>query len=156
MEFWIRKITLLFENTDEKHHIPVEATEQLDLYNEVVITSSVINTLSRENVRLAFYEKYGNLLGYFVPESYVQDTNTLLIQCENYCSQNIIMMARKFEIAYVHNMRVNVRYYSKHKKELLKECIDFLTESIKRINESSTVEQMMLEEARCRIHSMWY
>lgn len=142
--------SLLFENTDEKHHIPVEATEQLDLYNEVVITSGVINTLSRENVRLAFYEKYGNLLGYFVPESYVQDTNTLLIQCENYCSQNRIMMARKFEIAYVHNMRANVRYYSKHKKELLKECIDFLTESIKRINESSTVEQMMLEEARCR------
>ena len=59
-------------------------------------------------------------------------------------------------LMFVHNMRVNVRYYSKHKKELLKECIDFLTENIKIINESSTVEQMMLEEARWRIHSMWY
>lgn len=142
--------SLLFENTDEKHHIPVEATEQLDLYNEVVITSNVINTLSRENVRLAFYDKYGNLLGYYVPERFVQDTNTLLIQCENYCSKNRILMARKCEIASVHNMRANVRYYCKHKKGFLKECIDFLTDGIKRINESATVEQMMLEEARCR------
>ena len=30
--------SLLFENTEEKHHIPVEATEQLDLYNEVCCT----------------------------------------------------------------------------------------------------------------------
>lgn len=70
--------SLLFENTEEKHHIPVEATEQLDLYNEVVISSNVLNTISKENVRLALYDKYGNLLGYFVPETYVQDTKTLL------------------------------------------------------------------------------
>lgn len=142
--------SLLFENTEEKHHIPVEATEQLDLYNEVVITSSVINTISRENVRLAFYDKFGNLLGYYIPEKFIQDTNTLLKQCEEYCSKNRLLMARKFEIASVHNMRANVRYYCKHKKGLLAESVDFLTDGIKNINESATIEQMMLVEARCR------
>lgn len=143
--------SLLFENTEEKHHIPVEATEQLDLYNEVVISSNVLNTISKENVRLALYDKYGNLLGYFVPETYVQDTKTLLKQCEEYNNpKSRALMARKFEIAAVHNMRANVRYYCKQKKGKLNEIIEYMTGEIRALNECTTLEQMLLVEARCR------
>ena len=52
---------LLFENDDKKHHIPVEATEQLNVYNEITLTSAVIRTLNYEKIRLGIYDKYGDL-----------------------------------------------------------------------------------------------
>ena len=53
---------LLFENENERHHIPVEATEQIDIYNDVTITNAVFRTLSNEAVRLGIYNKHGDLL----------------------------------------------------------------------------------------------
>lgn len=41
-----RDYTLLFNSGDEKHHIPVQTTDQLNCYNEVTITGAVFRTLT--------------------------------------------------------------------------------------------------------------
>lgn len=142
---------LLFENSQEKHHIPVEATTQLNVYNEITLTSSVISTLCVENIRLAIYNKYGNLLGYFVPECYTQDAKTFLAQCRLYNDdKKRLQMAKKMEIASIHNIRANVRYYNKHKKGKLTDIVNVLTSGLKELNECKTIDQLLLVEGRCR------
>lgn len=143
---------LLFENEDERHHIPVEATEQLNIYNEITITDAVFRTLNAESVRLGLYNKYGDLIGYFVPETYSQDSKTVLAQCIEYTdSRKRLNVAKSMEMAAIHNIRANIRYYKKHNNDnKLIEIEKQLTEGIRRMNESQSVDELLLEEARCR------
>lgn len=143
---------LLFENDETKHHIPVEATEQLNVYNEITLTSAVIRTLDQESIRLGIYDKYGDLLGYFVPESYSQDAKVLLAQATEYIDvKSRLKVAKAMEIAAMHNLRANVRYFLKHKNssELL-EIEKKLSDSIVKMNQCKSIEELLLEEARCR------
>ncbi len=142
---------LIFENTDEKHHIPVEATEQLDLYNDVTITNSVIRTLSYENVRLGIYDRFGDLLGYYIPEGYSADSKILLMQCMEYSDKaSRLKTAKAMEIAAIHNIRANIRYYGKKKQNELTDTESYLSQGIKEMNECKDVEGLLLVEARCR------
>lgn len=143
---------LLFENEESKHHIPVEATEQLNVYNEITLTSAVIRTLNYENIRLGLFDKYGDLLGYFIPEGFNQDSKVLLAQAKEYNDdKKRIKVAKAMEMAAVHNIRANVRYFKKHKSddELL-ETERILTDSIVKMNQCKSIEELLLEEARCR------
>lgn len=54
-------------------------------------------------------------------------------------------------MAAIHNIRANVRYFEKHKHlEELKEIEMFLTSSISKMNQCKSVDELLLEEARCR------
>lgn len=142
---------LLFETDTEKYHIPVEATEQLNIYNDVIVTSQVLRALSHEKVRLGVFDRYGDILGYFVPEGYIADSRTVIAQCREYNdASKRLRMTKKMENAAIHNIRANVRYYNKKKDVELSDTVEQLSGSIKRINECRTVDEILLEEARCR------
>lgn len=142
---------LLFENDKEKHHIPVEATEQLNIYNEIILTSSVLNTLNSENIKLGLYNRHGDLIGFFIPEKYNPDSKVLLAQCKEYLNdKNRLNMAKKMEISAIHNIRANARYYNKHKPGELDGLIQILSDNIKSINECCDINELLLIEGRCR------
>jgi len=142
---------LLFENEDEKHHIPVEATEQLDIYNEVIITSSVLRTLGNENVRLGVFDKYGDLVGYFIPEGYSADSKMVLAQCNEYNDkEQRLITAKAMEKAAIHNLRANIRYYNKKENVELNDIVQALSNAIIEMEKAISIEQLLLIEARCR------
>ena len=142
---------LLFENDKEKHHIPVEATEQLNLYWEITIDSAVLHTITAKKIRLAFYDKVGNIMGYYLPEDWYSSSQTLILQSTFYNDKTKrTVLARTMEIANIHNMRANLRYYNKKRENLLEEFIHELTELIRKVNESVEIEEMILLEARAR------
>ena len=140
----------LFENGEEKHHIPVEVTEQINFYNEVVLSNSVIQTLCKERIRLGLFDRHGILMGYFIPDGYQKDAKVLLAQCSEYNeAAKRLAMARAIELAAIHNIRANLRYYDKHGKSL-SEFVSLLSEGIKETNECKSVDDLLLIEARCR------
>ena len=59
-------------------------------------------------------------------------------------------MARAFEIAGIHNMRANIRYYHKKNKGNLELTVQELSGYMKEVNEAKTVENLLLTEARAR------
>ena len=142
---------MLFENEDKKHHIPVEVTQQLNIYSEVTVTSSVLRMLSQNRIRAVFVDRYGNLTGHFVPSEYGQSALVTLKQCERYLDSTArLEMARAFEIAGIHNMRANIRYYHKKNKGNLELTVQELSGYMKEVNEAKTVENLLLTEARAR------
>ena len=145
-----KDFALLFENRDEKHHIPVEVTEQINLYNEVILPSAVLRTLSNAKIRLALFDKFGNLQGYYLPKGYTQDSKAVLAQCTAYNDKKLrLRTAKSMEIAAIHNIRANIRYYNKKNKEL-KNVVAEMANGIKMINEAKTIDDVLLIEARCR------
>lgn len=142
---------ILFENDKEKHYIPVEAAEQLNVYNEIILTSSVLKTLNSENIKLGLYNQYGDLIGFFIPERYNPDSRVLLAQCREYLNdKNRLNMAKRMEISAIHNIRANARYYNKHKPGELDCLIQMLSDGIKSMNECHDINELLLLEGRCR------
>lgn len=142
---------LLFENEDKKCHIPVGVVNQINIYNEVTVAYSVIKLLGNKNIKLAFMDEYGRLIGHFVPNCSRGNANVFIKQCLKYNDREIrLELARKFEIAGLHNMRSNVRYYNKKKNHALNEYVENLRVNMEEMNVASSMEQLMLIEARAR------
>lgn len=143
---------LLFENEDEKHHIPIGAIEQINIYSDITISSGVLKTFSENKLRMSLIDHQGNLLGYYIPVGYDKSAKMALKQCEIYLNvEERVKLAKKFEIAGIHNMRANIRYYHKKtKSDKLLEIEKNLTKYINEIRYSTEVDKMMLVEARAR------
>lgn len=143
---------LLFENEEEKHHIPVEVVDNMNLYGNVTISTNVLKTLCEKNIRLTIYNKYGDVEGYFVPQGYISASDTLLKQVSVYLDTGKrLEFAKRMEVAGLHNMRANLRYYAKKKTN--KELDEAITEFggyIDEIDAGSSVEELRLIEARAR------
>ena len=141
---------LLFENEEQKHHIPVEIVDNINMYGNVTVSSNVLSTLGKQKISISFFDKYGNLMGRYFPEKYGNYSAALLKQCKLYDSiQERLRVAKKMEIAGIHNMRSNLRYYNK-KNGGLEQWIDLLNNEIIAMNEGDSIEKLMLIEGRAR------
>ncbi len=142
---------ILFENDKGKYHIPVEVVDQINIYGDVLVSPSVLKILGSKNIRLSYFDKYGNLLGNYLPEGHGKDAKTLLKQCELYNDNDRrIKLAKQMEIAGIHNMRANIRYYNKKKQKALDDYVALFGQYIVEINEEKSLEGLMLVEARAR------
>ena len=142
--------TLLFENEEERHYIPVEVVEQLNVYSEVSMSYGALKTLGEQNIKVSFLDKYGNLMGNYIPERCHSNAVTMLKQCQLYSDNSRhLNLAKQMEIAGLHNMRANLRYYQKKGKSV-DEHIAVLSQCIKEINEQKEIGALMLLEARAR------
>lgn len=142
---------LLFENEEKKHYIPVEVTDQINIYGNVTLASNVLQTFCNREIKVSFFDKYGCLMGTFLPEKTKRSAEIVLQQSKNYLDEELrIDMARRMEIAGLHNLRANLRYYEKKRSGQFKEDISRISEYISQINCADTVNDMMLIEAKAR------
>ena len=142
--------SLIFENKDNKVHIPVNSVNQISIYSDVTITSTALNILSQRNIRLAIVNKYGLISGYYEPHQYTDSSTTLLKQCELYLDEHKrLLLAKRMESAILHNMRANLKYYQKRSHKSLT-SIPKITNLISEINSVTTIDQLMLIEARAK------
>ncbi len=143
--------SLLFENEEKKCYIPVEVVDQINIFGNVTLASNVLQTLSQHKLKASFFDRYGNMIGTFFPENTKSSSNILIKQCEKYIDETIrIDTARKMEIAGLHNIRANLRYYNKKHKGVFDESIKVIGQYIDGINKADSVEEMLLLEAKAR------
>lgn len=144
-----KDFALLFENEEEKHHIPVEVVQQLNFYSDVTVSANVLKTLSEKQIRASFFDKFGNMVGTFVPEQAKGDGHVLLKQCKVYNDTELrLNIAKQMELASIHNMRAIIRYYNKKKD--LGSYVEKMNQYMQEMNEGKSIEQLLLIEARAR------
>jgi len=143
--------SILFENENKKHIIPVEVTNQINIYSNVILASNMLNKMNEKNIKINFFNKKGQSIGCFVPEKTYSHSNILLKQCELYLNEQVrLHIAQQMEIASLHNIRSNLRYYEKHEKGVYSAAIKKISELIVEENNAITVNQLMMIEARAR------
>lgn len=147
-----RDYTLLFENEEKKIYIPVETTESINVYSNVDISSSVLSELSKRNLNINVFDKYGNYQGSFYSTIQRNRMKCLIKQVEIYQNAKTrLEYAKKIDMASLHNLRCNLRYYQKkNPSSVLKENIEEISKYIKEMNEINDVESLLLIEARSR------
>lgn len=147
-----RDYTLLFENGINKCYLPVETTHTLNVYSNMVFKKTFFQFASEKNLEVNMFDKYGQKIGSFVPAGDGARTRTLLKQVEYYLdSDKRFAIAQAMEIAALHNLRANLRYYSRHLNNLiLNENIAKLTALQDSLKASKDLQHLMLIEARAR------
>ena len=142
--------SLLFENDDERHHIPVETTDQINVYGSVTVSPSAMRTLSNRNIRISYFDDFGRLMGTYTPVTHGKAAHVFLEQCNLYADEKArFQAALDFELSSIHNMRAILKYYKKKGLDL-EQMISSLTELMNEAKTCKNVDSLMLVEARAR------
>ena len=142
--------SLLFENEEERHHIPVEVTDQINVYNNITVSPGALRTINRQGIRIAYFDDFGRLSGMYTPTQHGKAAAVFLKQCELYNDEGHRgLIAQKMEAASIHNMRANLRYYAKKGYDV-RALIDVLSGEFEKAKATRKVSDLMLIEARAR------
>lgn len=147
-----KDFTLLFENDRGKKYLPVEATESLNVYSSIIFSSDFFKYISSKKICVNIFDKFGELAGTFSPPESLHGGLTMLKQAAIYLDEDKRkLIARKLEIASLHNKRSNLKYYERHHShENLKNGIKAFSEWITEMNEATDVPMLLTIEARAR------
>lgn len=148
--------TVLFENEQGKRYLPSETTDKINIYSDVILTSGFLEYISKRNIDLAIFNKYGQFCGAFYGKKHAATSNMILKQVTLYNNEEKrLAIAKGIIIVAVHNMRANIRYYCK-KHKIKRTDVEKITDFIPRMNEARTVQDLMLIEAQCRQYYYTY
>lgn len=147
-----RDFTVLFEGTEGKKYLPVETTDSLYIYSNVIISGNFFEFVNKTGINICFIDKYGEKIGSFVPQNNRRNIKTEWKQLMLYENEALrLSLARKLEISSVSNIRANLRYYCRRKSSSeLQEAVSYLSELIKQLNEANDITNLMTIEARAR------
>lgn len=147
-----RDFSLLFDGKDGKKYIPVESTDSLYIYSNVIFSGKFFEFINEKGLNVSMIDRYGEKIGSFVPQNNHRNIKTELKQLRIYDDEKErLELARKLEIASVFNIRANLRYYKRRKEEQkLATTITDISALIKLLNEAKSVTQLMTIEAQAR------
>ena len=146
-----RDFSLLFESDDARRRLPVEAMKQINVYSDVQIAPSALSLLSKRGVRVAFFDLYGNLQGFYTPYEACNASESLYRQYE-LCAQLSLRLeyAKEFEKAALNSMLATVKYYRKVGCRGIDSQIDAIEGLVRKVGAAGSVNELMLIEARAR------
>lgn len=144
--------TLLFDNEDGKKYIPVETTDSITIYSNVIFAGDVLKFLSSKNIYLTIVDKYGEVVGYYNSPGISSRSRTMMKQAAVYLDeQQRLSIAKSMEVAFIHNMNANLKYYGRrNKSEKIRRWTETFPKVRDEINGVNEVSKLMLIEARCR------
>ena len=85
------------------------------MYSSVIFSSNFFKYISSKKICVNIFDKYGELAGTFSPPESLHGGITMLKQAAIYLDEDKRkLIVRKLEIASLHNMRSNLKYYERH------------------------------------------
>lgn len=144
--------SILFENENQKVDLPVEVTEHINIYSQIIFSSNFFNTLNKQNIKISLYDQYDYYIGSFIPANYHKSASILIKQVENYLNKaKRLNLAKKIINSGTSNIITNLRYYNKRIDDIkLDYIINNLEKCKKEMKLANTIESLLLHEARMR------
>ena len=148
-----KDLSLVFDGENGIVSIPVGNTEQINVYSSVTLAPHSIKTAFDNGISIGIFDRYGELLGRFIPETCYRNVKLPLNQLEIYRRTRGLRAeyARDLLLSQMHNLRLNLRY---HVKRYASAVCDAALEDMKsmerEIKKCKEIENLMLYEARMR------
>ena len=147
-----KDLTILFENEDIKQYLPVESVTDINTYSDVIYSSGFFELMNRKRITVQMFDKYGVPIGIFIPENISGNASYVLKQAVAYNDAALrLEYVRSIELTIMKNILAQLRYYRRHiDHPALTKSIDEITALIKIAKKSSSVDELLLTEARVR------
>jgi len=134
----------------EKKILPIEKIYSIYAHGRISFSSGVVSYLSKYNVPIHFFNKYGFYEASLYPREKLVSGDLLIKQVEFYLDrEKRINLARKFVLGGAENMLRNLQYYERTKGEL-KEEIEVIKDLKEKIEKQNSVSNLMAIEGNIR------
>lgn len=138
------------DNEIKKIPIPIEKVFAIFCYGRVTLSSGSIHILSKYNIPVHFFNKYGLKIGTYFPRPKKVSGRVLLAQVSYYLDNlKRIILARTFVKGALSNILINMKYYKRTCQEIfpLEEKVQNYMNQLENAN---TVNELMGNEANAR------
>ena len=147
-----KEFSILFDTEDKDTIIPPAATENINIYSNVVFDSRFFSVAAKNGITVKLFNQKGECLGSFIPETGLKNPSVTHEQLmEYYDAPRRLYLAKEFLLASVHNTVLNIRYYNKQNE--MQRYLDALSQiaTLKRqIKAETSIENLLLLEAKVR------
>lgn len=143
--------TLQLELKDGGHrYFPIEQVQEIHAFGELLLNKRLLEYLSRQEILIHFYNRYGYYVGSFYPREHYNSGYLLLQQVAHYLDEHKRLdLARLFVKGALRNLKQVLRYYARRGKPL--EPIEAAVQAhLDRLTQQSTIELLMQTEGQAR------
>jgi len=142
--------TIYFLDENEtKRSLPVHQVDNLYVFGEVDLNSSLLNLLSQHNVHMHIFNYYGFYAGTFCPRNKKVSGFTVVQQSAHYLdAAKRLYLAKMFLQSAVHHMLRNIRRY----KEKTEEYVRQIELEAEKMGTATDIQELMGIEGRIRQH----
>lgn len=147
-----KDLSLAFESADRTTPIPVKATDILNVYSSVILDSHFLQRAMENSITVNIFDRRDKLIGRFIPNTPMPSPQIPHKQLQAYFDPAArLHLARQFVQASVHNSKLNIRYYARHREsEVFSDALKRISELEKQIRRCDSYENLLLLEARAK------
>lgn len=145
--------TLKLELKDGGHkYFPIEQVQEIHLFGTVTLNTRLLEFLSRNEVLVHVYSRYGYYMGTYYPREHYNSGYMILKQAEHYLDhEKRLDLARRFVAGAMANLLQVLRYYRRRGlEEELKPIAETIERQQERLDGLPTVEKLMQAEGQAR------
>lgn len=148
-----KDFSAIFDTEEENHPLPLESIDFLNLYGNVILDAGFLKKTAEAGVTIQLFDpKTSQLLGTFTPNAPLKAEKLTYAQLSAYHQDaHRLALAKEFVLAANHNLRLNLRYYKKHRESpLIESAIARIYQLDQKIKSCDSHEQLLLLEAQSK------
>ena len=113
-----KDFSAIFDTETSKTSVPLDTIERINVFSNVILDSGFLKKATDAGVCINLFSKDYSYMGRFVPSGHIKDQRLIFEQLEAYNDEKYrLQLAKEFDLASVHNLRLNIRYYNKQREE---------------------------------------
>lgn len=147
-----KDFSAIFESETNKSVIPTAVTERINIFSSVILDSKFLECAMKAGIYINVFGNDYSFIGRFVPSTPFKDQRLIFEQLSAYNNEpQRLKIAKEFDLASTHNLRLNIRYYNKQNPTpIYNQALDVINKLYKKMKDCTDYDELLLTEAKIR------
>ena len=147
-----KEFSAIFETETAKTSVPLDTIERINIFSSVILDSRFLEKAAAAGVCINLFSKDYSYLGSFMPSDNLKDQRLVFEQLEAYNDEkHRLLLAKEFDLASVHNLRLNIRYYNKQQEEdIYQRALNAIDKLYGKMKQCTDYTHLLMIEAQIR------
>jgi CRISPR-associated protein Cas1 len=138
-----KDFSIAFRKEDGNFYIPIKDTRELYCFNDITLSTKLLQLLAKAGIVVHFFGYYENYIGTFYPKEQLLSGRLTVAQALAY-EQNRLQIAGQIIKGIAKNTYFVLYHYYRHGKSELKDFLDWLRKDVSRLVDSvGNIKQLL-------------
>lgn len=140
--------SIKYKNDKGNFYLPIEKIKELYCFNDITISTKLLDILSTAGIVVHFFNYYENYVGTFYPKKSLISGRLIVKQASTFEKKRLII-SRAIVNGIAKNIKFVLYHYYRHGSKELKEIIDFYNKDVKKLLEKAKdIKQILSIEGK--------
>lgn len=143
-----KDFSIKYKNEKGNFYLPIEKIKELYCFNDITISTKLLDILATAGIIVHFFNYYGNYVGTFYPKENLI-SGRLVVKQANTFMKNRENVAKAFVSGIAKNIKATLYHYYRHGTKELKPVIDFYNNDVEKLLEKAKdIKQILSIEGK--------